>query len=104
MLENELDEKEQLQVMCQRLKDEVRGTAYDIYALAVIIINPVDLRQDMNTQTRKPKTGSPEAVRSDREVSQVITRHATPSGKTGDFNVLLLCYVCSTSGSSESAP
>jgi len=27
MLENELDEKEQLQVMCQRLKDEVRGTA-----------------------------------------------------------------------------
>jgi len=25
ILENELDEKEQLQVMCQRLKDEVRG-------------------------------------------------------------------------------
>ncbi|XP_065898340.1 nuclear distribution protein nudE-like 1 isoform X2 [Dysidea avara] len=62
ILENELDDKEQLQVMCQRLKDEVR-----------------DLRQDMNTQTRKPKTGSPETVRSDREVSQVITRHATPS-------------------------
>ncbi|XP_065898339.1 nuclear distribution protein nudE-like 1 isoform X1 [Dysidea avara] len=77
ILENELDDKEQLQVMCQRLKDEVR-----------------DLRQDMNTQTRKPKTGSPETVRSDREVSQVITRHATPSSKSGIIALLLLLYAC----------
>lgn len=61
ILENELDEKEQLQVMCQRLKDEVR-----------------DLRQDMNTQTRKPKTGSPDAVRTE-VASQLVARHSTPS-------------------------
>jgi len=93
MLENELDEKEQLQVMCQRLKDEVRGTPIHICS-SCYCYQLVDLRQDMNTQTRKPKTGSPETVRSDREVSQVITRHATPSGKTGNFYVLLPCYVC----------
>ena len=39
-----------------------------------------DLRQDMNTQTRKPKTGSPDAVRTE-VASQLVTRHSTPSGK-----------------------
>ena len=40
----------------------------------------VDLRQDMNTQTRKPKTGSPDAVRTE-VTSQLVTRHSTPSGE-----------------------
>ena len=40
----------------------------------------VDLRQDMNTQTRKPKTGSPDAVRTE-VASQLVARHSTPSGK-----------------------
>ena len=34
----------------------------------------------MNTQTRKPKTGSPDAVRTE-VASQLVTRHSTPSGK-----------------------
>ena len=40
----------------------------------------VDLRQDMNTQTRKPKTGSPDAIRTE-VASQLVARHSTPSGK-----------------------
>lgn len=39
----------------------------------------VDLRQDMNTQTRKPKTGSPDTVRTE-VAAQLINRHSTPSG------------------------
>jgi len=40
----------------------------------------VDLRQDMNTQTRKPNTGSPDTVRTE-VASQLVTRHSTPSGR-----------------------
>lgn len=40
-----------------------------------------DLRQDMNTQTRKPKTGSPDTARTEVAVTTpLITRHSTPSG------------------------
>lgn len=48
-----------------------------------------DLRQDMNTQTRKPKTGSPDAVRTE-VTSQLVTRHSTPSGKYIHLRVTII--------------
>lgn len=52
-------------------------TRYYMYPLCLAM---VDLRQDMNTQTRKPKTGSPDAIRTE-VASQLVARHSTPSGK-----------------------
>lgn len=68
--------------MCQRLKDEVRGVC-KMYPCVHNLVQQymVDLRQDMNTQTRKPKTESPETVRTE-VASQLVARHSTtPAGK-----------------------
>ena len=62
------------------MKSGVRKMIYCMCALQCIM---VDLRQDMNTQTRKPKTGSPDAVRTE-VASQLVARHSTPSGKYND--------------------
>ena len=87
-MENELDEKEQLQVMCQRLKDEVRGMVdVSMYHSLHTMLCYTDLRQDMNTQTRKPNNESPEAVRTE-VAAQLVTRHSTPTAGKYDK-----CYV-----------
>lgn len=59
MLENELDEKQRMGEVCQRLKDEVRGT-YCLHDLGCGDAFSLDLHSELSRQDRK--TGSDNTI------------------------------------------
>ena len=58
MLENELDEKQQMGEMCQRLKDEVRGNKVIDIVICILTPSTADLHSELSRQNRKQNTGS----------------------------------------------